>query len=112
MRKDLLSLVTMLALLAAPVVPRAEPGDATFCQQYAAAAATAAKDAIAINPACQDFSKGVHAVTKAHVDWCLKTDRTEVEGGRRRTSAGSPAAAPTASWQPPTAMAATTSSPR
>ena len=80
MRKDLLSAATMLALLSFPAGARAEPGDSAFCQQYAAAAATAAKDAIAINPACQDFSKGVHAVTKAHVDWCLKTDRTEVEG--------------------------------
>ena len=79
MRKDLLSAATML-VLAFPAVARAEPGDAAFCQQYAAAAATAAKDAIAINPACQDFSKGVHAVTKMHVDWCQKTDRTEVEG--------------------------------
>lgn len=80
MRKNLLSAATLLALLAAPVLARAEPGDAAFCQQYATAAATAAKDAIAINPACQDFSKGVHVVTKMHVDWCLKTDRTEVEG--------------------------------
>jgi hypothetical protein len=80
MRKDLLSLATVLALLSLPAGAQAEPGDATFCQQYAAAAATAARDAIAINPACQDFSKGVHAVTKMHVDWCLKTDRTDVEG--------------------------------
>ncbi|TBR23940.1 MAG: hypothetical protein EPO10_26215, partial [Reyranella sp.] len=78
-RKDLVSVATGLALLALPAGAQAEPGDAAFCQQYAAAAATAAKDAIAINPACQDFSKGVHAVTKMHVDWCLKTDRTEVE---------------------------------
>lgn len=82
-RKCLLSLATLAGLAAtvvAPMVAQAEPGDAAFCQQYAAAASTAAKDAIALNPACQDFSKGVHAVVKMHVDWCLRTDRTEVEG--------------------------------
>lgn len=55
-------------------------GEAAFCQQYATAVSAVAKDAIAINASCQDFSKGVHAVAKAHVDWCLKTDRTAVEG--------------------------------
>jgi hypothetical protein len=54
--------------------------NAVFCQQYADAASTAAKDAIAINPSCQDASKGVHPIAKAHLDWCLRTDREKVEG--------------------------------
>lgn len=60
--------------------PGSGAGAAAFCQQYAAAVSTAAKDAIAINPACQDFSKGVHAVSKAHVEWCQRTEREKVEG--------------------------------
>ncbi len=83
MCRTMTALASLAVLAVSPLVAAtawAEPGDTAFCRQYADTAATAAKDAIAINPACQDYGKGVHAVAKMHVDWCLRTDRTEVEG--------------------------------
>jgi hypothetical protein len=67
-------------LLAGQAFAQTQPGDAAFCQSYAAAAANAAQDAIALNPACLDPSKGVHPVRKSHADWCSHTSAQEVEG--------------------------------
>jgi hypothetical protein len=77
-RSGLLIPATMI--LAAPSLAQGAPGNAEFCRQYAAAVSTAAQDAIARNPACQDFSKGVHANRQNHLDWCSRTARDEVEG--------------------------------
>ena len=67
-------------LLAGQAVAQAQPGDAEFCRRYAAAAATAAQDAIAINPACLDPGKGVHPDRRSHMEWCARTPSQDVEG--------------------------------
>lgn len=57
-----------------------EPGDPDFCRRYATAAATAAQDAIALNPACQNVSKGVHGFADMHAEWCQHTARDSAVG--------------------------------
>lgn len=61
-------------------VAQMPPGDAKFCQQYATTVATAADDAIRMNPACRNPGKGVHSDQKMHVDWCRRTPSDDVEG--------------------------------
>lgn len=55
------------------------PGDATFCRQYADTVATAAEDAIARNPSCQNPGSGVHADRNSHYEWCSRTPSDRVE---------------------------------
>ncbi|MFC3693730.1 hypothetical protein ACFOWB_16040 [Chenggangzhangella methanolivorans] len=70
--------VTMLLCSAGAAA--AQSGDAAFCRSYAATTAVVAEDAIRIDGACQDFSKGVHGIEKMHRDWCMRTAQSEVEG--------------------------------
>jgi len=70
----------LIACLLSAYQAAAQTGDAEFCRRYAAAAARAAQDAIALNPACLDPSKGVHPVQKAHNEWCMRTPSQDVEG--------------------------------
>ncbi len=60
--------------------PQQAPGGARFCQQYASSTADVAAEAIRQNPACQDFSRGVHANYQTHYNWCMRTPRPQVEG--------------------------------
>lgn len=69
-----------LLLLTSPAVAEGEPADAKFCQQYAATVATASEDGIHADPACVNPSAGVHGNRKDHIDWCLRTPRSNVEG--------------------------------
>lgn len=73
-----LPIVAMLVSGAA--FAQGQPGDAKFCQQYAATAATAAEDAIALNPACLSYNTGVHGNRQMHLEWCSRTASSEVEG--------------------------------
>lgn len=57
-----------------------QPGDAGFCDQYAATVATAVEDASRNNPTCHNPSAGVHADRTSHTNWCLRTPREKVEG--------------------------------
>ena len=51
-----------------------------FCQSYAANAAGMSDRAIKRNPACLDYSKGVHGNFKMHYDWCMRTATPSVHG--------------------------------
>ncbi len=82
----------MLAVCSSGAAAAQEPpGDAAFCRSYASTTAVVAQDAIGLAKSCQDFSKGVHGIEKAHLDWCARTPRSEVEGAathiRRLSSA-------------------------
>lgn len=65
---------------AAAPAARSQPGDATFCQQYADTVATASEDAIKADPKCLNPSAGVHGDRNSHAAWCLRTPRENVEG--------------------------------
>lgn len=66
--------------LAGAALAQQPPGDAAFCNEYADTAATAAGDAIALNPNCIDYNSGVHDNRKMHYDWCLRNPRDSAEG--------------------------------
>jgi len=72
----------MIAALLVPGAARAQgqPGDAQFCQQYAATAATASEDAIQSNPSCLNPGAGVHGDRNNHFAWCMRTPREQAEG--------------------------------
>lgn len=73
--------LTIAALFASGAAfAQGQPGDANFCRQYAATVATAAEDAIKMNPSCRNASTGVHGDRQMHVDWCLRTPSDKVEG--------------------------------
>ena len=55
-------------------------GNASFCQGYAANAAGMADMAIKKNPACLDYSKGVHNNFQMHYDWCMKNPMASAQG--------------------------------
>lgn len=61
-----------------------------YCHQYASIVSDIAADAIAKNPGCLDFSRGVHAVYDMHYSWCRDNSRQTVDGAadniRRLTS--------------------------
>ncbi len=63
-----------------PALAQGRPGDAAFCDRYAETAATAAEDAIALNPACLNYGTGVHGDRRMHVEWCGRTAEEEVRG--------------------------------
>jgi hypothetical protein len=70
----------MTFALTGAVTAQGRPGGASFCRQYAEIMSGIAKEAIQKNPACLDYSKGVHDVVKMHYDWCMRTPRRSVEG--------------------------------
>ena len=70
--------VSVFAALAGPAL--AQSGGDRFCKEYASTVARIAGDAIRRNPACQDYSKGVHANFQMHYSWCMRTPRPVVEG--------------------------------
>lgn len=73
--------LTIAALLASgAALAQGQPGDATFCRQYAATVATVAEDAIKMNPACLNPGSGVHGDRQSHLNWCARTPRENVEG--------------------------------
>jgi hypothetical protein len=73
--------LAIVALLASgSALAQGQPGDANFCRQYAATVATAAEDAIKINPACFSPGTGVHGDRPMHVQWCQRTASDEVAG--------------------------------
>lgn len=63
-----------------PGDPDTTPGGQRFCGQYASTTAAVVGDALKRNPSCLDYGRGVHADTRMHFDWCMRTPRTEVEG--------------------------------
>ena len=56
------------------------PDKARFCQTYAANVAGMGNLAIKRNPACLDYSKGVHGDFSMHYDWCMKMPPSSVQG--------------------------------
>lgn len=73
--------VTIAALLTSGAAfAQGQPGDASFCRQYAETVATAVEDATKHDPACLDPRSGVHSDRRSHLDWCLRTPSDEVEG--------------------------------
>lgn len=72
--------LAVMMLICSAGAASAQAGDAEFCRSYAASTAVVAEDAIRIDGACQDFSKGVHGSEKMHRDWCMRTNQSEVEG--------------------------------
>ncbi len=85
-------------------------GDARFCGSYAANASGMGDAAVKKNPACLDYSRGVHGNYQSHFDWCMKNPRSSVHGAeaniRRLVSActgnaARPATAAAPSGRPP-----------
>jgi len=60
--------------------PAFAQGDTRFCGQYAANMAGVGDLAVKKNPACLDYSKGVHGNYQSHFDWCMKTPPASVQG--------------------------------
>lgn len=79
MLRTFFALVATLALSGSALAQK-EPGDAAFCHRYATVAATAAQDAIALNSACENTSRGVHGFADMHEQWCLHTARDSAIG--------------------------------
>lgn len=71
-----------LITLAMPgfALAQSSPGDARFCQSYAANVSGMGGLAIKKNPACLDYSKGVHGDFKMHYDWCMNNPASSVQG--------------------------------
>lgn len=74
------ALLLTTLLVTTHAVAQDRPGDAEFCRRYAATSAAVAEAAIAINPACLDPGRGVHADRPSHARWCARTPAQEVEG--------------------------------
>lgn len=74
------ALLIAALLLPTTALAQGEPGDARFCQQYAATVATASEDALKSNPTCLNPGSGVHGDRKNHMAWCLRTPREKAEG--------------------------------
>lgn len=114
MNKAGIALVILIGATSAAVAQ----GNTSMCQGYAANAAGMADLAIKKNPACLDYSKGVHGNFQMHFDWCMKNPAPSVQGAedniRRLVTActqnaaapapmpapmpSSPAVAPPATW--------------
>lgn len=64
----------------APDNKKSKNGGERFCKQYSEIIAGIVSDAMKVNSACLDPSRGVHPDVKSHYEWCMKTPRKEVEG--------------------------------
>jgi hypothetical protein len=95
--------------LSGTALAQGAPGDARFCQSYAANVSGMGGLAIKKNPACLDYSKGVHGDFKMHYDWCMRTPASSVQGAeaniRRLVSACTGNARPAAGGSPSRAAA-------
>lgn len=65
------------ATLPGPALAQGDPG---FCKSYANTVSDMADAAIKKNPACLDYSKGVHHIVNMHYEWCMKEPRASVQG--------------------------------
>jgi hypothetical protein len=94
----LFAVFVITAALSGSALAQGSPGDARFCQSYAANVSGIGRLAIKKNPACLDYSKGVHGDYTMHYDWCMKTPASSVQGAeaniRRLVSACTGNAAP------------------
>ena len=97
MRFTAAALIAMTSCAAAALAQN-PPDKAAFCRSYAANVAGMGDMAIKRNPACLDYSKGVHGVYTMHYDWCMKTPPASVKGAeaniRRLVSACTAGASP------------------
>ena len=62
------------------VSPALAQGSRDFCGRYAANMAGVGQGAIARNPACLDYNRGVHGNYQMHFDWCMRSSPDTVQG--------------------------------
>lgn len=74
----LLPFTFIFVVVASPMF--AQAGSDRFCHQYAEIISDIARTAIAKNPACQDFGRGVHSNYQSHYNWCMRNSQDTVHG--------------------------------
>lgn len=100
MKKSAAASLITVALSCSAALAQSPPDRVRFCRSYAANASGMGSLAIKRNPACLDYSKGVHGNFQMHYDWCMKTPVSSVQGAeaniRRLVSACAGTAPPPA----------------
>jgi hypothetical protein len=72
--------VTSMAVALAAASPVLAQGNAQFCGNYALNVTGVVDLALKRNPACLDYTRGVHAVYNNHYEWCMRQPAATVQG--------------------------------
>lgn len=78
MKYSVVAFLTAIAI-SGPALAQGAPGGSAFCQTFAADAARRGERAIKLNPACLDYTNGVHGNYRMHYDFCMSKPASQVQ---------------------------------